>query len=236
MNKKEKEQYLKLKKIFEFYKLSNKDMRYIWKIIKPIYLHEEFQRRMTDPFFHHCTITVGEHIIGDTILVYKTCKRYKLSPCVIKRAILISMFHDLYEIPWPSDTKELFINYHAFVHPIEAIVNAITWFPKYFENIDDAKIIIDSVLHHMFPCPVRAMSNKKLELNNIETFNKLPGRYKKIIYKSLKSYVFKDFSLRKSYYLEGRILCSVDKTITIRNDLKIFKLFSFIKNIFVSEK
>lgn len=232
MEKIEKNQYEKIKVIFKKYKLENKDMRYIWKVIQPIFCHTEFQKRMKPPFYHHSDITVGEHIISDTILVYKLCKKRKEPKEVIRRALLIAMFHDLYDKPWMNDTpKEHFINYHAFTHPIEAIVNAITWFPEYFANYNDSKIIIDGVLHHMYPCPVRAASSLAWELHDISKYEALEDKYKRLITCSLKPCIFKNLSLRNTFYIEGRLLVKIDKIVTMRKDLKGQKVLQGIKSM-----
>lgn len=229
VSKNNKEIYLNLKDIFKRYKLTDKEMRYIWKNIKKIYCHEEFQKRMKDPFFHHHNITLGEHIIEDTIFTFKYCQRKNKDEEVTKRAILIAMLHDLYSVPWMMDEKKKYlINYHAFSHPIEASINAISWFPEYFQNLDDAKIIIDGILHHMYPCPVRAFSDLKWELNNIDLFNQLEDKYKEIILCSLKPCMFKNLSLRRSFFFEGRIVDRMDKIITIKKDLKGTKVISFV--------
>ena len=49
------------------------------------------------------------------------------------------------------DLKKILRNKHGFVHPIEAVVNAITWFPQYFKTKEKTVIIIDGIIHHMFP-------------------------------------------------------------------------------------
>lgn len=235
MGKQYKKCYLEIKKIFRRYKLTEKEMRYIWRIIKPIYCHEEFQKRMVDPFFHHQDITLGEHIIEDTIFVYKYCIKKKQSQVVIRRAILIAMFHDLYVRPWmQKNKKEYFINSHAFIHPIEAVVNSITWFPEYFVDLEDSKIIIDGILHHMYPCPVRASSSLTWEIDNQELYDKLHDKYKRIILCSLNPCRFKNLSLRNSFYFEGRILSKVDKIITMRKDLKGVKALQATKTLCVA--
>jgi len=232
MGKSYKKNYNDLKEIFKMYNLTNKEMRYIWKVIKPIYCHDEFQKRMIAPFYHHQDITLGEHIIEDTIFVYKSCIKKKQSDLVIKRAMLIAMFHDLYVRPWMQrNVKQYFINSHAFIHPIEAVVNAITWFPSYFENLEDSKIIIDGILHHMYPCPVRANSSLIWEIANFDLYEKLDDKYKKIILCSLEPCCFRNLSLRNSFYFEGRILSKVDKIITMRKDLKGIKALQTAKTL-----
>lgn len=233
MEKNSNESYSTLREIFNVYKLSNNDMKYIYKIIKPIYNHKEFQKRMKPPYLHHGNTTLGEHILGDTILVYLTCKNRKKSYQETRRTILIAMFHDLYTNPWKLATrKEKIRNYHAFTHPIEAIINAINWFPSYFENINDAKIIIDGVLHHMYPLPVRAISKLKLELSNENLLPNIDDKLKKIITLSLRPCLSKNLSLRQPFYFEGRVLVKIDKIITLRKDLKGFKIRKFIKTIY----
>ena len=214
------------------YKLEDKEIYYIWRIIKPIFCHDEFQKRMTDPYWHHQDVTIGEHIIGDTIMAYKICCAKQKNEAVIRRTILVAMFHDLYVQSWMIyNPKQHFINSHAFTHPIEAIINAITWFPQFFENVEDAKIIIDGVLHHMYPCPVRAFSDLELEIGNFDLYEALDAKYKKIIICSLNSCMFKNLSLRNSFYVEGRILSKADKIITMKKDLKGAKAVGALKTL-----
>ena len=78
----------------------------------------------------------------------------------LKIAIYIAMFHDLYEEPWQNNIKskgKKFKNLHGFTHPIEAVVNAITWFPNIFQDEEESLMIIDGIIHHMYPLPVRAI-------------------------------------------------------------------------------
>ena len=56
------------------YKLSESDKKCFLNIINSIFIHYEFQRRMTNEFLHHSNITLGEHILEDDILTYKMCK------------------------------------------------------------------------------------------------------------------------------------------------------------------
>ena len=83
------------------YKLANKEIEEILKIINSIYLHEEFQRRMTSEFLHHDKITLGEHIIEDTIVTYLLSKKHIDTPDFnLDIALKTSMLHDLYTLPW----------------------------------------------------------------------------------------------------------------------------------------
>ena len=125
----------------------------------------------------------------------------------VENAVVIAMFHDLYELPWQNlNVKKIMRNKHGFVHPIEAIVNAITWFPKYFETKEKAFIIIDGVIHHMFPLAVRAIDEEDMELNNSDKYNKLPQKYKDMIKLSTNIGKIGHYSLRKSMFIEGRIM------------------------------
>ena len=64
-------------KYFNKYNLSSYEKKELLLLIKPIYLHSEFQRRLTKEFPHHDNITLGEHILNVTILTYKKIKRKK---------------------------------------------------------------------------------------------------------------------------------------------------------------
>lgn len=211
--------------ICEKYKLTAEDGKVIWEIIAPIYIHVEFQKRLTAPYYHHNKITIGEHILGDTILTYKIAKKKKLSNEKLKRSLIIAMFHDLYVKPWMErNPKNHLIDYHAFTHPLEAVVNALKWFPEYFQNEEDALIIIDGIIHHMFPLPVRAYSPLKWEIHNQKIFDELQDKDKALIALALKNHIGKKLTWRRSLYIEGRIVAKADKKNTIYKDLKGKKL------------
>ena len=215
------------------YKLNKDETNELWGIIKSICCHKEFIRRCDKPYYHHDTVTLGEHIIKDTIVTYKLAK--KNAKVNLRLACLIAMFHDLYEIPWQNvhDRKKL-MNKHGFVHPIEAAINAITWYPEYFENDNDANIIIDGIIHHMNPLPVRAMNGTELNLNNIDKYNKLDTKYKKIIVESSKRCSIKKVGLSRSKYKEGRIVSKADKKVSLKMDLK--KTSSYLRLIHGNNK
>ena len=200
------------------FKLNKRDTNELWEIIKPICSHKEFIKRCDKPFYHHDTVTLGEHIINDTIVAYKIAKKKKKVD--IKTVCYIAMFHDLYEIPWQNahDHKRL-MNKHGFVHPIEACINAITWYPDIFKG-DNTEIIIDGIIHHMYPLPVRAMNGTELNLNNITKFNKLDNYYQDIIVSSTKRRSIKKVGFCRSKYREGRIVSKADKKVSLKLDLK----------------
>ena len=223
-----KEIYTMYKHYCNLYKLSEYKSKNLWKIIRPICYHKEFLKRFKSPYWHHDNKTIAEHIICDTIVTYKIVdklqKKKRLNKIInIKNAILISMFHDLYQEPWQNNfdmNYKKLINKHAFTHPIEAAINAITWFPQYFENKNDAFIIIDGIVHHMFPLPVRAVNNNDMQLNNNDKYNNISNKYIKMLQLSTKTGRFNNLSLRKSLFLEGRIMSKADKIVAIRKDLK----------------
>ena len=145
-----------LNDIFDKYNLDTNDRNYLIKIVNPITNHVEFQKRMTNEFMHHGSITLGMHILEDMVISYLIAKKKK--NVNIDLVVIIALFHDLYTIPWQNNKDahvKYFINKHGFRHPIEAVVNAITWYPDYFKNIDEAIIIVDRIIHHMFPLKVR---------------------------------------------------------------------------------
>ena len=208
------------------YNVDGKNSKTLWNLIKPICLHPEFKKRNYSPFWHHDATTLGEHIMSDAIvtykMIYKIKNRRKLDFINLKIAIYIAMFHDLYEEPWQNNIKskgKKFKNLHGFTHPIEAVVNAITWFPNIFQDEEESLMIIDGIIHHMYPLPVRAIDEYAMELNNQEKFNQLPEIYKKMIFVS--TYVGKvgAFSFRKSFYIEGRIMSKADKLVAIRKEI-----------------
>lgn len=144
--------------LLDKYNLSISEKEELLHIIKDIFLHDEFQRRMTPTFYHHDKITLGEHILEDTIVTYILSKKYKdKKDYNINVALKIAMFHDLYVYPWqnnPNNSESNFCNKHGFRHPNEAIINACMWFKEEFKNMKDSKKIVDGVLHHMYPFPV----------------------------------------------------------------------------------
>ena len=215
--------YLKYKDFAKFYNLSNYDIKKLWGIIKPICEHEEFQNRCLPPFWHHDNKTIGEHILCDTIVTYimvKKLKNNKIKSVNLNNACLIAMFHDLYECPWQNQKiKKKLFNKHGFVHPIEAAINAITWYPEYFKNKDVAAVIIDGIIHHMYPFPVRAFDDTNMDLNNQDKFAKLEDKYKEIIKLSTNLGRIGKISFRRSFFSEGRILAKADKKVAFHNDI-----------------
>ena len=65
----------KLDKIFKKYNLLLDEKDEIYSVIESIFLHDEFQKRMTSEFPHHGEITLGEHILEDTIVTYLLSKK-----------------------------------------------------------------------------------------------------------------------------------------------------------------
>lgn len=226
-----KEVYERYKLFCNQYKLTGYNIRKLWNIIKPICYHKEFIKRCKAPFWHHDYSTLGDHIICDAIVTYKLItnikkKRKSLSFVNTKLAVYIAMFHDLYEEPWQNNLgfkNKALKNKHGFIHPIEACINAITWFPQIFEDEHDALIIIDGIIHHMFPLPVRAIDDKPLELNNQQKYEELPTRFKKIMQTSTTIGQLGPFSLRKSFYIEGVLMSKADKIVAIRKDIHSFR-------------
>ena len=156
-----------LYELLENYNLNDNEIKEFSNIIEPIFNHKEFQKRL-DPkiFSHHGNLSLGNHLLNDTVLTYIICKK-KIKKGIninIKNALISAMCHDLYELPWQNTNikKNKFVNKHGFVHPIEAVINANIWFPEYFKNLDDAKMIIDGILHHMYPFPIKSIDDFEL--------------------------------------------------------------------------
>lgn len=222
---KEDKVYIKYKEFAKYYKLSNYDTKKLWRIIEPIATHKEFSKRCSDPYFHHDIKSLGDHILCDAIVTYKLATKLKrnsqnMKDINIENAVVIAMFHDLYELPWQNiGVKKIMRNKHGFVHPIEAITNAITWYPEYFKSKERAMIIIDGVIHHMFPLAVRRIDNTDMELNNKEKYDKLPQKYKDMIKLSTDIGKIGHYSLRKSFFIEGRIMSRADKIVALKKDI-----------------
>ncbi len=197
------------------YKLTKEDKDYLSKIVLPIINNDNFKKRMTSEFLHHGNITLGEHIIEDTIVTYKLSKKRKNNTFNMDIAIKIALLHDLYTLPWQNNREakvKQFFDKHGFRHPIEAVINSITWYPEIFNN-SDSVIIIDGILHHMFPLPVKYLNNKT-ELKNRELYNNLDNKYKEIINNSLKRKKIGPISFTRSKYMEGRIMAKADRKVS----------------------
>lgn len=195
-----------------------------WNIINPIFFNGNFLRRMEKDFPHHDDVSLGHHIVSDAAVTYKICQKNKYVNADIDKnvAVIIAMMHDLYTLPWqnnPENFQEYSFNGHGYRHPLEAIVNAINWFPEYFEDRKKAEKIIDGVIHHMFPFPVRAIDGTTLELKNAENYDKIPEDLKQMIIESSnRGLKIKHFSLCPSKFKEGRIMSFSDKKVAIIDD------------------
>ena len=205
-----------LEMLFNKYKFSDEDRNKLLDVIGNIYNHSEFKRRMTSEFLHHGDITLGRHILEDTIKTYLLSKKYLDNDNFdLSIALKISMLHDLYTLPWQNNNENKanhFFHYHGFRHPIEAVINAINWFPDMFEDDMVSKKIIDGIIHHMYPLPVSRIKNfndNNIELKNYELINNLSIKQKELLIWSCKHF-------RRSKYLEGRIVSRADKMVSIR--------------------
>ncbi len=208
-------------KVCNKYNLDNYDKIYLKNIVYPIINNDNFIKRCTNDFFHHDRVTLGEHIIEDTIVTYIISKKKNIKNYRIDLAIKIALLHDLYTIPWQNNKEakvKCFFNKHGFRHPIESVINSINWYPEIYSNIDDSKIIIDGILHHMFPLPVRYLDNK-VELKNRELLNNIDKKYIDIIDDSLKRKKVGPISITRSKYHEGRIMSMADKKVS-RKEIK----------------
>lgn len=214
-----------LDRLFDKYGINDIDRKEILNIIGCIYRHDEFKRRLSNEFLHHSDITLGEHILEDTIMTYILSKKYMKRKNSNKKyrldiSLKIAMLHDLYTLPWqnnPENKSNKFFHKHGFRHPIEAVINAINWYPELFINEDDSKMIIDGIIHHMYPLPVACFKNydsNKLELKNYDLIKSLSlGRVELIIWSSNRRKVG-SVSLCRSKYREGRIMSKADKLVS----------------------
>lgn len=208
-----------LNNLLDKYSLTLEEKNELLGIIYPMFRHNEFQRRMSKEFLHHSDITLGSHIIEDSILTYLYSKKYmqKHENYRLDLAVRIAFLHDLYTLPWQNREKsnKYFFNKHGFTHPIEAVINAYNWYPEVF-NEKDREILIDGIIHHMFPLPVRRVDNKKFYINNLKILDSLPIDIKNIINNSLKRKKIGIISISRSIYKEGRIMSKADKKVSIK--------------------
>ena len=206
--------YKILKDLFDKYELEEYERKEIFDIIKNIFVHEEFQKRFSKEFMHHGSISLSEHILEDTILTYILVKNSK-KIINLEYALKISMMHDLYTLPWQNMhiKKSSFFYKHGFSHPLEAVINSISWFPEEFDDEIKSKILIDGILHHMYPLPVLSFNynGKELELHNYKLLKNISKKHKEMIYESTNRYKMGKISLSRSKYLEGRIMSRSDK-------------------------
>ena len=216
----EKDNIIKLYNLLNKYNLNDDEKHEFINIIYQILVHDEFQRRMTTEFIHHGTsITLGEHIIKDAIMTYLFVKNSKEKYLNLRLAVTIAMLHDLYTVPWQNKEKnnKRFCNYHGFTHPIEAVINAYNWSPDLFKNMNDARIIIDGIIHHMYPIPVRVIkdfNDNSLELYNYCLIKSIPDEYLDILKSSTRRNVIFNMSFSRSIYEEGRIMSYADKLVS----------------------
>ena len=223
--------------IFDKYNIYEEDRKELIDIIMPIMKHPEFQKRLGDDFPHHGKVSVGEHVIEDAIKTYLLSKIYlskkRKKKYDIKTAVYIALFHDLYTVPWQNNKEskvKKFGDLHGFRHPVEAVVNAWTWYPEVF-NSDNTLKIIDGILHHMYPLPVIVVKNtdrNNRELKNYDLYKKLPECIKKSIIYYTNVGVVGKLSFAKSEYKEGRIMARADKYVSIRQIKNIYDMLSLV--------
>ena len=116
-----------------------------YKMIEPIILEKEFQRRKEYP--HHINESVYEHVIRVSYDCYKIGKRLGMD---YQSLAIAGLLHDFYEKPWQySNEKKPFFQKHAFTHAKEAVVNAKKYWTSnnivYF--ITDAKSSSEEIVY-----------------------------------------------------------------------------------------
>ncbi len=214
-----------LYKLISKYNLKTQEKEEFLDMIYPIYMHSEFQRRMTNEFLHHGEVSLGNHIIEDAIVTYLLSKKYKKkhgeSDFEIILAGQIAMLHDLYTLPWQNNLEastSKFFNKHGFRHPIEAVINANSWYPEIFKIKNTAEKLIDGIVHHMYPLPVVSFvddGNNSMELKNFNLVKELSDDNKKILVTSSNRNKIGNLSLARSKFPEGRIMSIADKIVSI---------------------
>ncbi len=233
----------KLNNLMNKYSLSDNEKKEFLKIVNPIIEHKEFQRRLTKEFLHHSDITLGEHILEDALITYKLSKKEKKKNININLAVKIALFHDLYTIPWQNNKENTkvkkFSHKHGFRHPIEAAINASYWYKDEFKNEEEAKILIDGIIHHMYPLPVtRTKRIEEDELKNYDLFLKLPKNIQQMIKDSANRTKVFSYSLCRSKYPEGRIMSKSDKMVSFHQIKNLNSLTALLtgKNKSIEDK
>lgn len=198
------------------------------KIVRPIISHPEFEKRCTDNFPHHGNTTLGEHILKDAMITYRLANIYKSKhPNVdisTETAVVIALFHDLYTNPWQNvDNENPLYEKHGFMHPIEAVINAYEWYPEYFKDKEVSKKIIDGVLHHMYPFPVRKI-NDEIEINEKKITD---FKFYDILVHSTKS-KRENLCFKKATFIEGKLVSKADKLVTVKEIKNISSLVALV--------
>ncbi len=95
--------------LLDKHELSSDEKEYLLNVIKNIYNHNEF--------LHYDKMTLGEHILEVTIIMYILSKKRNLKNYDIESALNIAMLHDLYTLLWQNNPKadvQHFINKYGF--------------------------------------------------------------------------------------------------------------------------
>ena len=220
----------KLYKLLNKYNVHHYQREEFLGIINTIFIHDEFQKRMSVEYLHHSDITLGEHIIEDAILAFKIAKLKSNMGMKISNDLVvkIAMLHDLYTKPWQNNDEiksKNFFNKHGFTHPIESVINANIWFPQYFCSIDDAMILTDGIVHHMFPLPVASFKYSEtndLELENFDLLEKVSDINVEILIECTNRNKVFNLSFCPSIYEEGKIVSLADKKVSINQIKNIY--------------
>ena len=124
----------------------NNNLKNWYEIVKPILDHPEFQKRKD--YMHHGNISVYDHVLSVSILMYKLAKKRNID---VKDASIAGLLHDFYETPWMEDKeRKPFFKRHGFTHAKNAVANAKKYFGKYLNTT-----IENAMLTHMFPLNIK---------------------------------------------------------------------------------
>ena len=167
-------------------------------IVKPILLSDEFQRRK---LFKHHDYSVWSHSINVSYNSFITAKRHNLDEYV---CAIAGILHDFYPYTYKKNkvleklnpnylyrvnTKAKLNELHTFVHPYEASINALKFYP---ELVNEK--ILSCIRTHMFPLTIKpprykegwviTLIDKRDSLDVIKELRYIPSLIKNTIVKN----------------------------------------------------
>lgn len=121
----------------------NENYREYYRIVRPIILAREMQKRKEYP--HHINESVYAHVLRVSFDCYRIGKVLRLD---YKSLAIAGLLHDFYRKPWQyCEEKKPFLQKHAFTHAKEAVLHSKEIFGTEIVTPKVEQIMIT----HMFP-------------------------------------------------------------------------------------